>query len=298
MTGLYLTAIFLGAATLAILVTLYLNREDPFTRSLAIGMVFCLIAITTATFYFKDYVPGAESSGEMMIVTMLIDILSYIVVLFWIHTTNILNGEKTPVPAKAVLIVLAAMGISYETAFFFGAHKAAFAAALLFGAVTAVCGVYFIIRGARKSSGKNVKRALIISGAGLAVYGMQFIDTERAAYAKAVNGTLEAWSHGCIPVMIIVFEVIALAYFFYADPAGVRKGSEDAAAEVSLKDKYELTGREEEIALLILQGLSNPQIAEETFISENTVKKHLTSIYKKTGTKGRYDLIAKLQGKE
>ena len=63
MTGLYLTAIFLGAATLAILVTLYLNREDPFTRSLAIGMVFCLIAITTATFYFKDYVPGAESSG-------------------------------------------------------------------------------------------------------------------------------------------------------------------------------------------------------------------------------------------
>ncbi len=49
-------------------------------------------------------------------------------------------------------------------------------------------------------------------------------------------------------------------------------------------DKYNnLTEREKEVLELIIQGKSNPQIANELILSIHTVKAHLESIYKKLG---------------
>ena len=49
-------------------------------------------------------------------------------------------------------------------------------------------------------------------------------------------------------------------------------------------DKYNnLTEREKEVRELIIQGKSNPQIANELILSIHTVKAHLESIYKKLG---------------
>lgn len=44
-----------------------------------------------------------------------------------------------------------------------------------------------------------------------------------------------------------------------------------------------LTNRETEIALLVCRGRSNREIAQELFISEMTVKKHISNIFEKTG---------------
>jgi len=52
-----------------------------------------------------------------------------------------------------------------------------------------------------------------------------------------------------------------------------------------------LTQREREIIPLICQGLKNQQIAEQLFISERTVNKHITSIYSKLGVSDRLELI-------
>jgi DNA-binding CsgD family transcriptional regulator len=48
-----------------------------------------------------------------------------------------------------------------------------------------------------------------------------------------------------------------------------------------------LTTREIEVIRLISQGLTNRQIAEQLFISEKTVARHLTPIYAKTGVDNR-----------
>jgi DNA-binding NarL/FixJ family response regulator len=50
------------------------------------------------------------------------------------------------------------------------------------------------------------------------------------------------------------------------------------------QDRYRLTGRENEIAALVKQSLSTPQIAKRLGISVRTVEKHLERIYIKTGT--------------
>lgn len=59
---------------------------------------------------------------------------------------------------------------------------------------------------------------------------------------------------------------------------------------------YALTRRETEITQLIIQGKSNAMIAGELFISETTVKKHVSNIFDKTGVSRREELIVRVCG--
>ncbi|WP_208638774.1 LuxR C-terminal-related transcriptional regulator [Vibrio rhodolitus] len=52
-----------------------------------------------------------------------------------------------------------------------------------------------------------------------------------------------------------------------------------------------LTKREKEIMRLLGQGASNQQIADELFVSENTVKTHLHNIFKKINAKNRLQAL-------
>ena len=52
-----------------------------------------------------------------------------------------------------------------------------------------------------------------------------------------------------------------------------------------------LTGREREVAALICEGLKNKQIAGRLFISEWTVRHHITSIFSKLECTDRVELI-------
>lgn len=52
-----------------------------------------------------------------------------------------------------------------------------------------------------------------------------------------------------------------------------------------------LTKRELEVIALITKGMKNQQIAETLFISEATVRHHLTSIFSKLGRSDRFELV-------
>jgi DNA-binding NarL/FixJ family response regulator len=52
-----------------------------------------------------------------------------------------------------------------------------------------------------------------------------------------------------------------------------------------------LTEREQEVLVLVLEGRSNAQIAEELLLSGNTVKTHLSSIYRKLSVSSREELF-------
>lgn len=51
-----------------------------------------------------------------------------------------------------------------------------------------------------------------------------------------------------------------------------------------------LTEREQQILELLVQGLSNVEIAERVFLSENTIKKHLRSILEKCHSSNRVEV--------
>lgn len=57
----------------------------------------------------------------------------------------------------------------------------------------------------------------------------------------------------------------------------------------------ELTEREKEICSLMVEGLTNKQIAGRLYISEGTVKNYISNIYDKTGIHDRVKLIVELK---
>jgi DNA-binding CsgD family transcriptional regulator len=115
-------------------------------------------------------------------------------------------------------------------------------------------------------------------------------------YDTAVAVPLFLFTH-----MIKPFNLVILLYFLinvtlmiqvYCKPLFEAKPAEHITDDM-LKD-YLLTGRERELLQLVLKGRSNQEIAEQLCISNNTVKHHMSSIYKKTETNGRMQLLQKL----
>jgi len=75
----------------------------------------------------------------------------------------------------------------------------------------------------------------------------------------------------------------------YAGPAIGR----DATACL---DRYGISPREREIVRQVCQGRTNREIEETLFISLDTVKRHLTHIFRKCGIRNRAELVALLYG--
>ena len=57
----------------------------------------------------------------------------------------------------------------------------------------------------------------------------------------------------------------------------------DKIKSIALKNGLSI--QEEKVLSLLLQDLSNQEIADELFVSVNTIRNHIASIYKKTGMK-------------
>jgi len=58
-----------------------------------------------------------------------------------------------------------------------------------------------------------------------------------------------------------------------------------------------LTRREQQVALLIVRGLSNKEVARELGVSHGTVKLHVHRIFQKTGVRNRYSLIIQMSAR-
>ncbi|MBI5352496.1 MAG: response regulator transcription factor [Chloroflexi bacterium] len=86
----------------------------------------------------------------------------------------------------------------------------------------------------------------------------------------------EVWLDGCL-----------VAGFLRHNFAGLKNGRNDPQfSRIAM-----LSGREREVISLVGQGLKNQQIADQLFLSEVTVRHHLTSIYKKLAVADRLELV-------
>lgn len=66
------------------------------------------------------------------------------------------------------------------------------------------------------------------------------------------------------------------------------------AALTHIKNSYSISTREMDVFKLIVEGLSNKEISDQLFISEHTVKNHITRIFQKLTVNDRLQAMAKV----
>jgi NarL family two-component system response regulator LiaR len=65
-----------------------------------------------------------------------------------------------------------------------------------------------------------------------------------------------------------------------------------AAAGPNTSHMEELTAREKDVLAMLIEGLSNPEIAQRLFLSRSTVKFHVSSILAKLGASSRTEAVS------
>jgi DNA-binding NarL/FixJ family response regulator len=108
-------------------------------------------------------------------------------------------------------------------------------------------------------------------------------DADRADIASALQAAA-----GGLSVLDARVQAVLVAAATAAAPAAPAPSAAEAAA---LPAPDGLTQREAEILALIAQGLTNPEIAARLFLSNHTVKTHISRIFAKTGSRDRVAAI-------
>lgn len=104
------------------------------------------------------------------------------------------------------------------------------------------------------------------------------------------------------PIFIIcsVIDIGILIFFFKRFPFERMETQEPEKTREQLIEEFAaakgLTNREKEVLAYVLDGFNNSEMAKELFISENTVKRHMNNIFRKSEARNRYDLISKVLG--
>ncbi|RDB71992.1 hypothetical protein C1875_04695 [Eggerthella lenta] len=108
--------------------------------------------------------------------------------------------------------------------------------------------------------------------------------------------TLGAFTRVGIGASAAIFLLITLAFAFICNksPKRSKPSSEEEGKRARLEGYAALNGltpRETEVFLLLAEGNQLKRIAEDLFLSENTVKRHRTNVYQKLGVSSRQELI-------
>ncbi|MBT3274551.1 MAG: helix-turn-helix transcriptional regulator, partial [Spirochaetales bacterium] len=95
-----------------------------------------------------------------------------------------------------------------------------------------------------------------------------------------------------------VFSLFAIQIYLYVSRHYFREYEPDTdllEEDIFFKTAH-LSEREEEVARLLIQGKTNKDIAEQLFVSVNTIKSHIKKIYSKLGVNNRIQLIHLIKG--
>jgi len=130
----------------------------------------------------------------------------------------------------------------------------------------------------------------VIIGFGLLITALLILFRIASIYHLYNNVGDDAWIAGFSLLFLVIGIILSRKLF-------LKKIIVTQAAPASINEeqllKEGISKREAEILLLMHQGLSNQQIADKLFISENTIKKHISNIFQKLRVERRTEAVKK-----
>lgn len=307
-TFLYITVIIMGGITLTLTLILEIREKDRKHRAvfLFICSVFIFMILDFITYYFLS----EFSSGSIVfaLITMS-DTFFCILTTAWIYALVVLiNAEKT-IKIRPVCIISAVYLVSSQILSVFEGRYDTYALHMENAAVKVILQVlnagyvcfviavsirciYFLIKKYRRSRNRTM---LLVMALILVGYMLWIAYLDYSTWYRSEENLMEIYGGDPLILMYAIFNTVAIYYFYKNDPLKIRSSqvATEEAVEMTAK-RYELSARETEVLILLNRGLSNPQIAGELSISENTVKRHVNNIFRKTETQSRHEIIVKV----
>lgn len=327
----YISVIVLGGVTLTL--TLILQRKERDQRHRAIfffvGSIFVYMIVDFVTYYYlEENVPG----GLVFSMITISDLLSYLLIIAWVNLLSVLvSGQgcgkhtslATENPQQSLMKPFAARSIKIKRVVFVTIFYQVLSQALSISlgrydsytlqveggmgkvillllsiayslVIIGVCCLCMarLLRTCQKGGNRNVTMILILLLTGYMVW-ITYWDYN--AWYRTEERLIDIYAMDPLILLYAVFNALLIYYFYKKDPLklqGSQIAPEEAVAAVARM--YQLTAREREVLDLVNRGMSNPQIAAELSISENTVKRHVNNVFRKTETQSRHEILFKI----
>ncbi len=307
-TFLYVAVIIMGGITLTLMLILEIRERDKKHRAvfLFICSVFVFMILDFITYYFLS---EFSSGGVVFALITMSDTFFCILTTAWVYALIVLiNAEKT-IKIKPVCIIsavylvlsqiLSVLEGRYDT---YALHmenpvlkivlqvlNAAYVCFIIAVSIMCIC---FLLKKYKKG---RMRTLTLMMSLLLVGYMFWIAYWDYSTWYKSEENLMEIYGGDPLILMYAIFNTAAIYYFYKNDPLKIRSAqvATDEAVGI-ISERYELSGREREVLLLLNRGLSNPQIAGELSISENTVKRHVNNIFRKTETQSRHEIIVKV----
>jgi len=149
-----------------------------------------------------------------------------------------------------------------------------------------------LVKKYKKTGARNVNMLMILSLIGYMVWVAYW---DYSTWYKTEENLIDIYAMDPLILLYAIFNGMLIYYFYKKDPLCISEShiaSDDAVHIIA--DRYNLSDREKDVLIDINRGKTNKQIAADLSITENTVKRHVNNIFKKTETQGRHELMSKI----
>lgn len=301
--------------TVALLATVFAaknkNQLNKSMRSLAI-LFFAYFIFAFLHFYFQNINVSVISISILRCVS---DICFCLMVVWWLDVIVAFSDRRPVISRKVVITATLIYIVAVEVIVFFTASydiatgdlivpdpvwrytvivlNIAFSVfAILLAAIYLYRTFKYLEKGFARNGSIFFSAALILYMLWTTLFDFQTVSNPGSSIADVIMD----------PVLIAycIIDIVIIALFFRKDPLELFADHSEADREVQIdqfSEAVSLTKRETEVLKLVCSGLNNPEIAEELFIAENTVKRHINNIFQKAEVKNRYELITKVFSK-
>lgn len=307
----YITVIVLGGITLPLTFILEMKERDKYHRALMmfVGAIFVYMVADFVTYYF---ISEAVSANWKFALITISDLFFGVLTLMWMYLIQVFIGADHIIKLRVLVIFTVIYEVASQVLSISLGRYSSYSMYLVVEegigsvllqwvnigyviAVIIVClwSAFYVVKtddGTRKM--RWMKWMVILS---LMIYMIYIAVWDYVAWFSREEKLIDIYALDPLLLLYAFISAVVTFYFYKKDPLKLSRsqiGTEDAVNVIVRR--YGLTGREKEVLQLVNMGNSNMQIAAELSISENTVKRHMNNILKKTETQSRHEIIFKI----
>lgn len=279
--------------------SIYYREYIAFIPSIAALKLLDYLLWVSFIYFWINYLSTLFYDSLLNKLAILIKGLSMVYIILWFYATFVVMDNTFNITIKNDRILLIAMDIVY-------------------GLSAMIVNFLYVLKGRIRIENSLTWGYVVLTSVLLALYTLwgsyRYFEIYSGVYTPIM------WVHNpfnATAILLFFTNFFTIVYLYHTDFADSYVRIKEPATEdiiiepipvevktaaVSFEENldviaaaHKLTQREKEIIVLVYKGYNNAEIAEELYISQNTVKHHVYNIFKKLNVKSRVELICMFQ---